>query len=187
MPEPATGSESEATAKKPVSPSARVSFPVTPDDRIDLEKASDTSKERLRKMLNDPALRAELGAAPAPVSGDASAPRIAVDPALAGALYRTLGNVSTGLAIRMGYRPENASLALTFTPAEIAELTPETTAVSNKWLGKLGATKYPEETALLVKLGSILAGKVMILAALENGSLTPDQLRGMAQGSAQTM
>lgn len=175
-----TGSEVDAGKKKPNAP--RASFPVTDDGRVDLSKASEDTKDRLRKMMNDPELISALSGAgngpePARVlpfsQGNSPTTQVVIGNDMAGALWGAAGRLLANLAVGRGYQPDHATRAMMFTAAEIGELAPPTAAVLNKYLAKAGATKYGEEINLLLAVGAVVGTKIAILNALASGQTFP--------------
>jgi hypothetical protein len=151
----------------------RASFPVTDDDRIDLSKTSEASRERLRKMLNDPQLRAELGGGPVLAVGHPSVgPTPQVNTALVPPLYGVIGRALVTAATWRGFRPDLAERALTFTPEETAELSPPTAMVINRQLERVGAGAYSPEVTLAGTVLVAILGKFMLLASLQRDATT---------------
>ena len=132
---------------------ARLSIPLTANgDAIQWDRMRPRTKDQLRALLASSDTAANLGA---PVPGaDANA---AVDPAIVGMLYGSLGMLMVSAARAKGYTAEQANV-LIFTPEEKAALQDPTAKVLSKYAGSMG--KYQDEITLVVTLGMVLTGKL---------------------------
>jgi len=129
------------------------------DGRVAWDSATDKTKERLRIIVNDPELPAQLGVAKPAAAGGEQIP-----PEMVGVVYDALAMVMKAAAQRMGYTADAAGV-LGFSPEEKAALTPPTVAVLAKYDTRF--TKYREELTLGLVFSTIIAGK---LALLRSGS-----------------
>jgi len=149
-PLPAASAAAPATEAEAV---ARLSIPLTADGgSIQWDRMRPRTKDQLRTLLASSDTAANLGA---PVPGaDAGA---AVDPAIVGMLYGSLGMLMVSAARAKGYTAEQANV-LIFTPEEKAALQDPTAKVLSKYAGSMG--KYQDEITLCVTLGMVLTGKL---------------------------
>lgn len=161
LPEP---DEPASPAPEPAGDSVTVSrlgVNMTPEGRIAWDSTTEKTRVKLRAMLADPELPAQLGV-DRPAAAAAATKPDTFPPEMCGVVYDALGVLLKGLAQRAGYSAEQ-SATLAFTPEEKATLAQPTAAVLNKYGGAL--TKYQEELTLAFVMGSIISGKLAILRA----------------------
>ncbi len=126
----------------------RLSVPLTKDGkRINWDRMRPATKEQFRSLLAGDPDAAPLGA-----------PAVeAIDPAVVGMIYGSIGMLMVSAARARGFTAEQASV-LIFTDDEKKALVEPTAKVLAKYTGSLG--KWQDEIMLVVTLGTVLTGKV---------------------------
>lgn len=130
------GSAIADAAVSPAAPAAapaRISFAALHDGRIDWERATPETREKLRRAFSDPLAMRELGLLP----GDAGAGAMEVDPSLIGGLFDGLSALNRMLAKMAKFDPEVADMAFKFTPEQKASMMPGAAAVLNQYGGEV--------------------------------------------------
>lgn len=130
----------------------RISLPLTKDGkRINWGRMRSGTKEQMRTLLT--------GDPDSPIVG-AVVTAEAIDPAVVGMLYGSLGMLMVAAARARGFTAEQSSV-LIFTDDEKKALTEPTAKVLAKYTGTLG--KWQDEIMLIVTLGTVLTAKVSAL------------------------
>lgn len=125
----------------------RLSIPLTADgSAIDWERMRPGTRDKLKALTGD--------------AGSVGAPGAAMDPAVVGMLYGSIGSLMVGIARAKGFTAEQANV-LIFTAEEKAALQEPTARVLAKYAGSMG--KYQDEIMLTVTLGMVLTGKLSAL------------------------
>lgn len=164
-PGPSPVSIDENVPAAPVSPVApvasepeivRLTLPLDPAGKLRLDRMRPSTVDALRKMLDEPTLRAVRGEAGA--STDAADP--AVNAVIVNVIYDAIGSLAVLLARSKGYTEEHANL-LRYTAEEKSAMGPLTVKVLEKH--NLLGGKYADEIALVTTIGAITVGHVMAL------------------------
>jgi len=125
----------------------RLSIALTPDgNAIDWERMRPATRDKLKTLTG-------MGAT-------TTAPAEAIDPAVIGMLYGSIGSLMVAAARARGFTAEQSSV-LIFTAEEKFALVEPTSKVLSKYTGSLG--KWQDEILLAVTLGTVLTAKVSAL------------------------
>lgn len=148
-----------------VNKTARFSFSLTGDNKIDFESMRSKTKAQLAELLRDPLVIRELGFAPEAVEATLESASFGEDEA--NALLDLLGVVNSFAAHRIFDVPHDITTqAFTFTPDHRRKLTPVYARLLNKW-GPSFLKQYKDELGAAVLTATVLNVQVQKMRMLD--------------------
>lgn len=150
----------DSTPAKPRAENDRLTIPLDKDGRPDFASMRDKTRDRVRKIVSDPAVARELG-----IVSDAAPAVSTLPPFVTRAAIQALSQLDTIIVSRATGAPASVVLAIApYTEKEADAIAPALESVLNKYGGSI-LNKWGDEVALLTLLGAITMQKIEAVRA----------------------